>query len=320
MKEFQMAALVKDPNNIKLGIIGMTEGNGHPYSWSAIFNRYDVDAMTKECPFPGIPEYLNKEDYNAMGIPGARVAMVFCDKGSDAEHVARLSLIPEVAAKPEDMIGKVDAVIIATDIGSEHRRRAMPFLEAGIPLFIDKPLCDDLEDLRFFKEKVEAGFPLISSSSMRYAKELLPWFHGNFHEIGELRFISMTMPKKWETYGIHALEALLAVTGPGYVSIRNTGSFQRNICHLKHAKGFDAVIANSYDMMYNPVICLTGTKGSLNITLKDSYTSFRNQLVSFIDYLRTGVPPMPFSETEELMKLVAGGIASREAEGKEIFI
>ena len=44
----------KDPNNIKLGIIGMTEGNGHPYSWSAIFNRYDVDAMTKECPFPGI--------------------------------------------------------------------------------------------------------------------------------------------------------------------------------------------------------------------------------------------------------------------------
>ena len=119
-----MAALVKDPNNIKLGIIGMTEGNGHPYSWSAIFNRYDVDAMTKECPFPGIPEYLNKEDYNAMGIPGARVAMVFCDKRSDAEHVARLSLIPGVAAKPEDMIGRVDAVIIATDIGSEHRRRA----------------------------------------------------------------------------------------------------------------------------------------------------------------------------------------------------
>ena len=143
---------------------------------------------------------------------------------------------------------------------------------------------------------------------------------GNKYRIGELRFISMTMPKKWETYGIHALEALLAVTGPGYISIRNTGSFQRNICHLKHARGFDAVIANSYDMMYNPVICLTGTKGSLNITLKDSYTSFRNQLVSFIDYLRTGVPPMPFSETEELMKLVAGGIASREAEGKEIFI
>ena len=315
-----MAALVKDPDNIKLGIIGMTEGNGHPYSWSAIFNSYDIDAMTRECPFPGIPEYLNKEDHDTMGIPGAKVRMVCCDDRKDAEHVSRLSLVPEIADRPEDMIGKVDAVIIATDIGCEHRRRVMPFMEAGLPLFIDKPLCDNLEDLAFFKAKVEAGYPLISSSSMRYCKEIAPWFHGNCNEVGELRFISMTMPKKWETYGIHALEALLAVTGPGYVSIRNTGSGKRNICHLKHAKGFDAVIANSYDMLYNPVISLTGTKGALNITLKDSYTSFRNQLLGFVAFLRTGVPPMPFSETEELMKLVAGGITSREQDGKEIFI
>lgn len=315
-----MAALVKDPQNIKLGIIGMTEGNGHPYSWSAIFNSYNVKAMTEECPFPGIPEYLNKEDHDTMGIPGAKVAVVYCDKRSDAEHVSRLSLVPEVVDRPEDMIGKVDAVIIATDIGSEHVRRATPFIEAGIPLFIDKPLCDNLEDLAFFKNAIEKGAHIISSSSMRYAKEIVPYFHGQYNEVGELRFISMTMPKKWETYGIHALEALCAITGPGYVSIRNTGTQKRNICHLKHARGFDAVIANSYDMTYSPVISLSGTKGCLDITLKDSYNSFRNQLVAVIEYLRTGVPPMPFSETEELMKLVAGGIESRNRNGEEIFI
>lgn len=315
-----MKALVKDPENIKLGIIGMTEGNGHPYSWSAIFNRYNVEAMTNECPFPGIPEYLNKEEFSTIGIPGARVTMVFCDKRSDAEHVSRLSLVDEVADRPEDMIGKVDAVIIATDKGFEHRDRAMPFIEAGLPLFIDKPLCDNLEDLAFFKEKVEGGYPLISSSSMRYCKEIAPWFHGKYNEIGELRFITMNMPKLWETYGIHALEALMAVTGPGYTSIRNSGGTRRNICHLKHKKGFDAVIANCYDMSYAPVISLSGTKGCLNITIKDSYNSFRNQLVSFIDYLRTGVPPMDFSETEELMKLVAGGITSAQRNGEEIFL
>ena len=152
-----MAALVKNPNDIKLGIIGMTEGNGHPYSWSAIFNSYDVEAMTKECPFPGIPEYLNKEDHGTMGIPGAKVTMICCDDRKDAEHVARLSLIPQVADTPEEMIGKVDAVIIATDIGSEHVRRAAPFIEAGVPLFIDKPLCDDLADLAYFKQAVARG-------------------------------------------------------------------------------------------------------------------------------------------------------------------
>ena len=41
-------ALVKDPDNIRLGIIGMTEGNGHPYSWSAIFNGYNPEEAAKK--------------------------------------------------------------------------------------------------------------------------------------------------------------------------------------------------------------------------------------------------------------------------------
>ena len=155
---------------------------------------------------------------------------------------------------------------------------------------------------------------------MRYCKELQPYCNGNFHEVGSPRLITFTMPKKWETYGIHALEALFAVTGAGYTSICNTGDFKRNIVHLKHKNGFDAVIANIYDMTYAPEIQLSGTAGTLEIKLNDSYTSFRNQLVSFIDYLRTGVPPMPFAETEELMKLVIGGIESRELNGREVAI
>lgn len=313
-------ALVKDPNHIRLGIIGMTEGNGHPYSWSAIFNKYDREAMTKECPFPGIPAYLNKENFDTMGVPGASVQAVFCDKHSDAEHVSRLSLVPEVVDRPEDMIGKVDAVIIATDIGSEHVRRAKPFLEAGLPLFIDKPLCDNREDLAFFRNAIENGAKILSSSCMRYAKEIAPYFHGNYREIGELRFIQIGMPKKWETYGIHALEALCAVTGPGYLSIRNIGEEKRNLLHLNHKNGFDAVIANVYDMGYCPTVHLHGTQGVIDIHVTDTYTSFRNQLVAFIDYLRTGESPIPFRETVELMNLVIGGIESREQGGKEILI
>ena len=315
-----MRALVKDVNNISIGIIGMTEGNGHPYSWSAMFNKYNREAMTKECPFAGIPAYLNKENYDTMGIANAHVTHVFCDDKRDAEHVAKLSLIPNVVDKPEDFIGKVDAVIIATDIGSEHVRRARPFIEAGLPIFIDKPLCDNREDLEFFRNAIKNGANIISSSSMRYCKEIAPYFHGQYNEIGELRYITMTMPKKWSTYGIHALEALYAITGGGYTSLRNECTLERNIVHIKHRNNFDAVIASCKDIMYNPVIMLCGTQGSLTINLKDSYTSFRNQLVSFVDYLKTGVKPMPFEETEELMKMVIAGLESREQNGKEILI
>lgn len=312
--------LVNDINNIRIGIIGMTEGNGHPYSWSAMFNRYNVEAMTAECPFPVIPVYLNKEDYETMGIPGAKITTICCDSRSDAEHVAKLSLIPEIVDRPEDMIGKVDAVIIATDIGSEHVERAKPFIEAGIPLFIDKPLCDNREDLAFFKDRISRGAKIISSSSMRYCKEFTPYLNGNFREIGNLRFVTMTMPKKWETYGIHALEAIYAITGGGYTSIRNSGSGKRNIVHLKHKNGFDVVIANIYDLGGSIGLNLCGDKGVIQINIADSYTAFRTQLVKFVEYLRTGIEPVPFADTEELMKLVIGGIESRDQNGKEIEI
>jgi len=40
---------------IRLAVLGCTSGNGHPYSWSAIFNGYDRELMTAECPFPTNP-------------------------------------------------------------------------------------------------------------------------------------------------------------------------------------------------------------------------------------------------------------------------
>ncbi len=41
-------------------MLGMVDGNGHPYSWSAIFNGYDKDEMAS-CPYAGIPKYLNQQ-------------------------------------------------------------------------------------------------------------------------------------------------------------------------------------------------------------------------------------------------------------------
>ncbi len=315
-----MTAFVKDTEHIRLGIIGMTEGNGHPYSWSAMFNKFDRERMAAECPFPAIPAYLYLQDYETMGIPGAHMDYVCCDNRSDAEHVSKLSLVPNVVDKPEEMIGKVDAVIIATDIGSEHVRRAKPFIKAGIPLFIDKPLCDNRDDLAYFTKLFEDGYPLLSSSSMRYCKETEPFHHGKLREFGELRLIQYGMPKKWETYGIHSLEAIYPITGPGFVSVVNTGSYKRNIVHLKHRDGFDVLLTGIYDYGNLGGIFIGGTKRTTKIEIGDSYNSFRNQLVAFVNFLRTGLRPFPWTETVELMKLVIAGIESREQKGTEITI
>ena len=314
-------SLVKSPDNIRLGMIGMTPGNGHPYSWSAIFNKYDRKAMDEECPYQGIPLYLNKEEYDLIGITGAKVTCIYCNNPKDAEHVAKLSLIPEVVYSPKEMLNKVDAVIIATDIGSEHVERAMPFIEAGIPLFIDKPLCDSYEDLCFFRKAIAAGAKICSSSSMRYCKEFMPFHNGRIREVGFPRLMTINMCKSWEAYGIHALEAIYPIAGPGFTSIRNIGDDSKhNIVHLKHRNGFDVVIGMIYDMIFDPTITISGTQGVLQIRTLDSYSGFKTQLESFVEYLRTGIDPVPFSETDELIQLVIGGIISKQQNGREIYL
>jgi hypothetical protein len=315
-----MASNGAEKSTIRLGILGCTSGNGHPYSWSAIFNGYDRDLMTRECPFAGIPEYLNKEPEETLTIPGAEVTHICCtgDGGFTAEHVARCSLIPNVVEEPTELIGEVDAVVIATDIGSEHVDRARPFVETGLPLFVDKPLVDNEADLRAFCRWVEMGKPIMSSSCMRYAKEFMP-YRLSTHELGKVLFASITTPKSWERYGIHALEAIYPILGPGFISVRNTGTRERNVVHLKHISGSDAIVVASAGM-YGAFGCLQlgGSEDQVQVAFNDTFYAFKTQLEAFVEYLRTGVRPFPFEETVELMQLVIAGIRSREEGGREV--
>jgi len=307
---------------IRLAVLGCSSGNGHPYSWSAMFNGYDRELMTQECPFAGIPVYLNKQPAETLTIPGATVTHICCsgDGGFTAEHVARSTRIPNVVEKPEDVIGQVDAVIIATDIGGEHVARCRPFVEAGLPVFVDKPMADNTSDLRVFQDWVAEGKPILSSSSMRYAKEFLP-YRLSTHELGDLRFASITTAKSWECYGIHALEAIYPILGPGFLSVRNTGTAERNVVHLKHRSGVDAVVIASADM-YGGFGCLQlcGTAGNVQLAFGDTFFAFKAQLAAFIEFLRTGIRPFPFEDTVELMKLLIAGTRSREEGGREIEI
>ncbi len=303
---------------IKLAMLGMTEGNGHPYSWSIIINgRYNGEALAK-CPYAAIIDYISKQPKNTLGIEDVEVSHVWTDNPEDAKLVAKVANIENIVEDPKDVIGHVDAVLVATDIGSEHVERCKPFVEANVPIFVDKPLCDNFTHLKIFQQWIDEGKPIISSSAMRYCKEYEP-YHQSTYELGDLRYINVTMAKSWEKYGIHALETLYPIVGPGFTSIQNLGDKDRNIVHLNHSKGIDINIANVFDMIGGfGLVSLVGTKSGIQIKSNDTFYAFKKQLESYVHYLRTGVKPVPWEETKELMQLVAAGIKSREEGGIKI--
>jgi virulence factor len=142
--------------------------------------------------------------------------------------------------KPEEMLGKVDGVLIESQEGGAHWERARLFLEAGLPCWIDKPFTCGIADARKIAALAERKkLPVFSSSSLRYAPELVEYVgdsrHGKVH--GALAYGPAPLFEKDESlnpglyhYGIHAVEILYTLMGPGCERVTCT-----------HEKGVDVV-------------------------------------------------------------------------------
>jgi hypothetical protein len=145
-----------------------------------------------------------------------------------------------IVNKPTDMIGKVDGMLIESQEGGAHWEAARPFLEAGIPCFIDKPFtCSTADAKRIADLAAKKNVPVFSSSSLRFGTELVSFLADPKHAkvIGALAYGPAPLFEKDPSlnpglyhYGIHAVEVLYTLMGPGCRRVTCT-----------HEKGADVV-------------------------------------------------------------------------------
>jgi len=300
-----------------LGIIGLSPGNGHPYSWAAIFNGYNREKMA-ECPFPVIPEYLATKRKEDFGIEGAKVTHIWTQDKKISQDVAESSLIPNIAENITDIIGKVDAVILARDDGENHLEMAKPFIEAGLPIFIDKPLTIKIEDLRKFICYYKEGRQIMCCSSARYCKPVLELKEKKY--FGDIQTAGCVSPKYWNTYGIHLIEAMYAVMGGGIKSVQNVGEKNKEIVHLKYNDGRHAVL-QTFAGIKSGGSSFYGTQGGGVIPGEDAFRQFKRTLVRFVDMLlKTGNPPFRWEETVEMAKIVIAGNLSLKENNRIVYL
>lgn len=317
MNDYNKTQFPETDAHIRIAMIGMVPGNGHPYSWSAIINGYDKAELSK-CPYPAIPKYMAQQDESSSGLDGATVTHIWTDDTVDASKVAAATRIGNILDHPEEAIGRVDVVIIASDDGDRHVDRAKPFIEAGVPVFIDKPLATNLKDLNWFIEREKEGYFFMSSSGLRYAPELqAPGI--NEAALGEIIWASSFGIKNWETYGIHSLESLYQLTGPGLEEVCCREIRNGIVATITHKRGIVLTIpmfvagTGSFGTIH---VC--GTRGCGTIQMVDTYAAFRNQLRAFIEGVRCREPEFNHSETYELMRAIIAGKISMEMNGKPI--
>ena len=98
--------------------------------------------------------------------------------GYDGEANRKLideGLVTYAAARPDEFVGKVDAIMVTARHGDLHWEYAMPYVEKGVPAFIDKPFTVDPEKGRALVETAErTGALLCGGSSLKFLRELEP--------------------------------------------------------------------------------------------------------------------------------------------------
>ncbi|MCT9098016.1 Gfo/Idh/MocA family protein [Haloarchaeobius sp. HME9146] len=107
-------------------------------------------------------------------MPNASVTSLW-----DGGDVREESYCHELAAEydatlyddPEDMLGSVDGVLVMAVNWDTHVSLAEPFLEAGVPTLIDKPVVGCLADLETL-ESLATGTPLFGGSSVSFHPRL----------------------------------------------------------------------------------------------------------------------------------------------------
>ena len=154
-----------------------------------------------------IIRYLNVEQ--PADVPVRVVALVAGDEDRTRE-LAELGGIERIVAESADLLGTVDALIVTSRDGALHRAHAVPFLEAGTPVWVDKPLAASVADAEEIVAAAErGGTQLTSSSALRWVADTDAVVDG-LASIGELQAVTVTGPADAGSpysgiffYGIH---------------------------------------------------------------------------------------------------------------------
>lgn len=302
---------------IKIGVIGMSAGNAHPYSWSSIINGQFDGAEIIRAGYPAVAGYLEANS-DTLGIPEAKVTTIWTQDKKISASISKTAGIENIVTNLEEMTSLVDAVILARDDPENHVAMSKPFIEAGLPIFIDKPLAYTLKDLEYFSGQVNKGKFIMSCSSMRYANECRT-AKQDLSSIGQLKLATAVGKKDWKKYGVHLLEALFTLLDdPKPVSVRHIGKKNKEIVHILFNSGEEAVIHLFMDIVSTFQLSLFGEAGWKLIEIKNSYSMFKDNIIEFIRSVNDGKPRLSFDKTCNIIQTVIAADKSFKNGGKTI--
>ena len=228
------------------------------------------------------------------------------------ETLQKTYLIPFVSSIRE-LCNQTDAILLLSVDTSARMRELSEAATCHKPIFIDKPLGGSLEQALQVAAFLDAqGIPWFSSSSLRYGHQQRPAGVLGAETWGPGKYIE-GFPLDLTYYGIHSIESLYSIMGPGVVQVAQTRSTDTGMITATWADGRIGTVRLIHDTVYGSLLFEGGGHTEMDPNLQGpGYAPLVTEIVSFV---RSGTSPVPEAETLEIFYVMDAARQSLEHGG-----
>jgi predicted dehydrogenase len=291
---------------IRAGIIGLD--TSHVVAFTELVNSAD----------PG-PE-----------IKGIKIVAAF--PGGSPDLPASANRVAEYTKKLKDagveivdtipaLLEKVDVVFLESVDGRKHLEQVRPVFEAKKPVFIDKPLAASLADgIAIAELGKRNGVAWFSASSLRFNPAAMFDKEKTGDVIGAVAWspcaLDPTHPDFF-WYGIHGVETLFTIMGPGCLSVSRTSTpgtdVATGVWSGNRVGTFRGLRRGNAD--YGATVF-----GAKAIVATGGYNGYKPLVVEIAKFFKTGKPPVTPEETIEILAFMEAADQSKKAHGRAVTI
>lgn len=218
------------------------------------------------------------------------------------------------------LLAEVDYVLLETNDGNPRLKQASEVIEAGKPIFIDKPVAASFEDVQQIYNLAEKRqVPIFSTSSLRYMSTIQDAING---KVGKILGADTYSPATLEPhhpdlywYGIHGVESLIALMGVGCKEITRIHTQGTDIVVGTWADGRIGTFRGTRTGKHTYGGTAYGEKGDLTLGPYNGYDTLLSKIIQFFD---SGQSPVAVNETLEIYRFMTAADISKARGGAKV--
>lgn len=227
----------------------------------------------------------------------------------------------EIVNSIETLCQKVDGVLLESVDGRPHLAQVRPVIAAKKPVFIDKPMAGSLADvLEIFRLAKENNVPCWSSSSLRFAPSVVAMVDNA--KVGKILGCEAFSPCSLEPhhpdlywYGIHGVEILYTIMGPGCVSVQRAQTPNHELVVGVWKDGRIGTYRGLKTGKEEYGALVYGTKG---IERSGNFSGYGDLIKEIVQFFKTGKAPVSPEETIELFAFMTAADESKTKNGASV--